>query len=442
VSDPLLRRAVQRVGIEAVISALNVEQLNFLRYTWEALARPEQLPPDGDWLVWLLLAGRGFGKSRTGAEWCRQQVKDMPGSHGALVAPTAADARDVMAKALLACTPPWEGFQSEAVISYEPSKRLLTWANGTTATLYSAEEPDRLRGPQHHWAWCDEIAAWEYAEDCWDMLAMTLRLGDRPRCVVSTTPRPIAIVRRLMADPGTAITRGSTFDNSANLSASFIEAVRQRYDGTRLGRQELYAEILDDVPGALWQRDVLDRLRVREAPDLVRVVVAVDPSGGAGPENDEQGIMVCGKGVDGHAYVLADKTCRLSPDGWARRAVEAYREHKADRIVYERNFGGDMVEHTIATVARSMGVHVATRAVVASRGKVQRAEPVAALYEQGKAHHVGSLPLLEDEQCRFVPGEFDGSPNRVDALVWAMTDLMLGEPAATFHRTPHHQRRM
>jgi phage terminase large subunit-like protein len=290
--------------------------------------------------------------------------------------------------------------------------------------------------------WCDEIAAWEYAEDCWDMLAMTLRLGARPRCVVSTTPRPIAIVRRLMNDPATAITRGSTFDNAANLSASFIEAVRQRYDGTRLGRQELYAEILDDVPGALWQRDVIDRLRVREAPDLARVVVAIDPSGGAGPENDEQGIVVCGKGVDGHAYVLADRTCRLSPDGWARRAVEAYLEHKADRIVYERNFGGDMVEHTIATVARSMGVHVATRAVTASRGKVQRAEPVAALYEQCKAHHVGSLPQLEDEQCRFVPGEFDGSPNRVDALVWAMTDLMLGEPAATFHRTPHHQRRM
>jgi phage terminase large subunit-like protein len=421
VSESLLQSVVRKYGVDRLLEVFEPAQINALRYEWQALARPEQLPPLGDWLVWLILAGRGFGKSRTGAETSREWAKQLPGSHGALVAPTAADARDVMVKALLSATPEHEG------LVYEPSKRALTWANGTTATLYSAEEPDRLRGPQHHWAWCDELAAWEYAEEVWDMLAMTLRLGERPRVVVSTTPRPIAIIRRLMKDPGTAITRGSTFDNSANLSASFIEAVRQRYDGTRLGRQELYAEILDDVPGALWQRDVLDRLRVREAPDLVRVVVAVDPSGGAGPENDEQGIMVCGKGVDGHAYVLADKTCRLSPDGWARRAVEAYREHKADRIVYERNFGGDMVEHTIATVARSMGVHVATRAVVASRGKVQRAEPVAALYEQGKAHHVGSLPLLEDEQCRFVPGEFDGSPNRVDALVWAMTDLMLGE---------------
>jgi phage terminase large subunit-like protein len=426
VSSSLIQRAVKRVGVDAVVEALGVDGFNRLRYEWRAWARPEQLPPDGNWLVWLLLAGRGFGKSRTGAEFSREKAKALPGSHGALVAPTAADARDVMVKALLACTPPWEGLR------YEPSKRLLAWANGTTATLYSAEEPDRLRGPQHHWAWCDELAAWQYADEVWDMLMMTLRLGEQPQVAVSTTPRPIALVRRLIADALTVVTRGSTYDNAANLSAAFIAAVRERYEGTRLGRQELYAEILDDVPGALWTRELLDKNRVRQAPDLARVVIAVDPSGGAGPENDEQGIVAAGLGVDGLGYVLADKTCKLSPEGWARRAIELYRDLKADRLVYERNFGGDMVESTIQAVARTMSMRVATRAVTASRGKVQRAEPVAALYEQGRVKHVGSFPQLEDEQCRFVPGELEGSPNRTDALVWALTDLMLGEGRATF----------
>jgi phage terminase large subunit-like protein len=332
-----------------------------------------------------------------------------------------------MVKAMLSAVPPWEG------MSYEPSKRALTWANGSTATVYSAEEPDRLRGPQHHWAWCDELAAWQYPEEVWDMLQMTLRLGDMPQVCVSTTPRPIAIVRCLMADPMTLVTRGSTFDNAPNLSAAFIAAIRERYDGTRLGRQELHAELLDDVPGALWTRTVLDANRVRAigSHELARIVVAVDPSGGSGPDNDEQGIVAAGLGVDGLGYVLADRTCKLSPEGWARRAIDLYLELKADRIVCEINYGGAMVESTINAVAQSMGVRVATRVVTASRGKVQRAEPVAALYEQGKVKHVGGFPQLEDEQCRFVPGELEGSPNRTDALVWALTDLMIGEAPAS-----------
>jgi predicted phage terminase large subunit-like protein len=426
-SGPLLERAARRVGSLGVLAEFSPVELAALQYVWEVNARPGQLPPEGSWLVWLLLAGRGFGKSRTGAEWVRGKVEAMPGSHGALVAPTAADARDVMVKTLLGCSPPGE-------VEYEPSKRSLTWANGTTATLYTAEEPDRLRGPQHAWAWCDELAAWAYPEDTWDMLQMTMRLGDQPQACVSTTPRPIPIVRRLMADSATVITRGSTYDNAANLSPAFLSAVRERYEGTRLGRQELYAEILDDVPGALWTRGMLDGGRVRASPvGFRRVVVAVDPSGGHDADNDEQGIVVAALGQDGHAYVIEDASCKLTPDGWGRAAVSAYARHGADRILWERNFGGEMVEHVITTAAKALGLQAATREVKASRGKVVRAEPVAALYEQGKVHHVGAFPQLEDQLCLFTPsGEFSKSPDRADALVWALTDLMLGEGAAGF----------
>ncbi len=382
-SESLLQTVVRRYGADALAGMLSPEQLNALRYEWQAWARPEQLAPIGAWLVWLLMAGRGFGKSRTGAEWVRSKAESMPGTHGALVAPTAADARDVMVKALLGCSMPGE-------VEYEPSKRSLTWANGTTATLYTAEEPDRLRGPQHAWAWCDELAAWAYPEDTWDMLQMTMRLGDTPQVCVSTTPRPIPIVRRLMADGGTVITRGSTYDNAANLSPAFLAAVKERYEGTRLGRQELYAEILDDVPGALWTRGMLESARVKTHPvGLRRIVVAVDPSGGHDAENDEQGIIVAGLGQDGLAYVLEDATCKLSPEGWGRRVVDAYVRHEADRVLWERNFGGEMVEHVITTAAKAQGVTVSTREVKASRGKVVRAEPIAALYEQCVA--AGSL---------------------------------------------------
>lgn len=422
----LLKRAVERVGVAGVLRALPAAARERLRYEWRAWARPEQLAPVGDWLTWLILAGRGFGKTRTGAEWVRERVEHGKAARIALVAATAGDARDVMVEGesgLLAVSPAW--FRPH----YEPSKRRLTWPNGAQATVYTADEPERLRGPQHDTAWCDELAAWRYS-DAWDMLQLGLRLGVDPRSVVTTTPKPIKLLRDLIKAPMTAITRGSTFDNADNLAAPFLEAIRAKYEGTRLGRQELHAELLDDVPGALWTRARIDELRVPRAPELRRVVVAVDPSGGATEDNDEQGIVAAGRGFDGHGYTLADRTCRLSPDGWGRRAVELYIELKADRLVYERNFGGDMVEHVIQTVARAMGVRVATRAVVASRGKAMRAEPIAALAEQGKEHHVGAHEALEDEMCMFTPLGFDGSPNRVDAKVIALTELMLGELGA------------
>jgi phage terminase large subunit-like protein len=314
---------------------------------------------------------------------------------------------------------------------FEPSKRTITWPNGSAATLYSAEEPDRLRGPSHHWGWADETAAWQWQAEAWDQFLFGLRLGTHPQACITTTPRPIKIVRELLADPRCVVTRGSTFDNAENLAPPFLTKIANKYQGTRLGRQELYAELLDDVPGALWTRSILDANRVQAVPDLQRIVVAVDPSGGHTEENDEQGIVVPGLGVDGHGYVLADRSCRMSPDGWGRRAVMAYSEFEADRLVYEQNYGGEMCEHVIVTAAKVLGVHVATKMLHASRGKVVRAEPVAALYEQGRVHHVGQFEALEDEQCTFTPLGFDGSPNRVDAPVWALTELMVDAvPAA------------
>lgn len=437
--ESLIQQAVRSVGPEFLYAALSDEQRAGLRYEWRAWARPEQIAPLGAWLVWLILAGRGFGKTRTGAEWVREEVESGRRSRIALIAPTAADARDVMVEGesgLLAISPPW--FRPQ----YEPSKRRLTWPNGALATVYTADEPERLRGPQHDGAWCDELAAWRYP-DAWDMMQFGLRLGDDPRVVVTTTPKPVKLVRDLSKSATTAITRGSTYDNAANLAQPFLDAIKAKYEGTRLGRQELYAEVLDDVPGALWTRALLDETRVAKAPELRRVVVAVDPSGGHTEDNDEQGIVVAGVGVDGHGYTLADYSCRMTPDGWGRRAVQAYIDHKADRIVFEANYGGEMCEHVIQTAARVMGVKVAVKMLHASRGKVVRAEPVAALFEQKRAHHVGAFDRLEDEQCTFAPLTFDGSPNRVDAEVWAYTELMLNENRAQmFDLGPMPGRRM
>lgn len=308
---------------------------------------------------------------------------------------------------------------------YEPSKRRLTWPNGAVATLYNAVEPDQLRGPQHDGAWCDELAKWRYAGETWDQLQFGLRLGDKPRQVVTTTPRPIPVLKQIMDAASTVTTRGSTRENKSNLADSFLAEIVGRFAGTRLGRQELDAEILDDVPGALWTRAMMDGAKIRSAPDMQRIVVSVDPSGTKGAEDDGDsiGIIVAGKGVDGFGYVLADRTCKLSPDGWGRRAVEAFREFQADRIIAERNFGGAMVEHVI----RSVDATVAYQEVTASRGKVARAEPVAALYEQGRVKHAGYFPELEDQMCSFTSSGYlgDGSPDRADAAVWALTELML-----------------
>jgi phage terminase large subunit-like protein len=401
----------------ALLDALSDDEARRLEYDWLYWSRPEQRAPAGDWRTWLVLAGRGFGKTRTGAEWVREQAESGRCGRLALVAPTAADARDVMVEGesgILAICP--RRFRP----LYEPSKRRLTWPNGSLATLYSADEPDRLRGPQHDCAWCDEAGVWRFP-DAWDMLQFGLRLGADPRVVVTTTPKPVRLVRELATDPTTTVTRGSTYDNAANLAPAFLDQIVRRYEGTRLGRQELHAELLDDTPGALWTRAAIENLRVKAAPDLTRIVVAIDPAVTSGEDADETGIVVAGKGVDGHAYVLKDLTCRLSPDGWARRAVNAYHELSADRIIAEVNNGGDLVEQVIRTVDR----RVSYRKVHATRGKRVRAEPVAALYEQSKVHHVGMFADLEDQQCSFTPDGYDGSPDRVDALVWALTELMV-----------------
>lgn len=351
----------------------------------------------------------------------------------ALIAPTAGDAREVMVEGqsglLSVCWDRDTDHKGRPLGRpvYEPSKRRVTWANGAIATTFSADEPDRLRGPQHHVGWCDELAAWRYAQEAWDMFQFGLRLGDAPQAIVTTTPRPTPLVRAIMSDPGTVMTRGSTYANRANLAKAFLDKIVKRFEGTRLGRQELHAEILDDVQGALWTRAMIDAAQIRVIPELRRIVVAVDPSGTKGAEDDGDsiGIVVTGIGVDGLCYVLADRTCKLSPDGWARRAVAAYHEFKADRIVAERNFGGAMVEAIIRTVDPS----VSFREVTASRGKVARAEPVAALYEQNRVRHLGGMPELEDQMCSFTSDGYlgTGSPDRVDALVWGVSDLMLTE---------------
>ena len=339
----------------------------------------------------------------------------------ALVAPTAADARDVMVEGesgLLTIAPPWDR------PLYEPSKRRLTWKSGAVATTFSADEPERLRGPQHDLAWCDELAAWRYPQ-AWDMLMFGLRLGADPRAVVTTTPRPTRLLRDLLADPKVVVTRGRTVENRANLAPAFLDQIVKRYQGTRLGRQELDAELLDDLPGALWQRGLIEAARTNRPPDLWRVVVAIDPAATAGAEADETGIIVAGRDGNGHGYVLADASGRYAPTEWAQVAVAAYRTHRADRIVAEVNNGGDMVEATL----RMIDPNVPFGAVRAARGKAARAEPVAALYEQGRVHHLGALPRLEDQMCAFT-ADFDRraagySPDRVDALVWALTALLV-----------------
>ena len=385
---------------------------------WREMARAEQTAPAGDWSTWLYMAGRGAGKTRAGAEWVQEQI-DSGCRRIALVGATAADVRDVMVEGesgILATARP--GMRP----TYEPSRRRLTWPNGAIATTYSAEEPERLRGPQHDAAWADELGAWRYSET-WDMLMFGLRLGADPRALVTTTPRPTPLVRSIINNPTTVTTRGTTYDNRANLAPTFFETIISRYEGTRLGRQELEGELIEDVPGALWTIGMLDGLRVRTAPELDRVIVAVDPAATSGPESDETGIVAVGIGVDGHGYVLHDRSCRLSPDGWARRAAQLYHETEADRLVVEDNQGGEMVSFTLGTVDQTVPV----KRIRAARGKRLRAEPVAALYEQGRIHHVGAFPELEDQMASFT-GDGGEHDDRVDALVHALTEAMLDSP--------------
>ena len=418
-----LRRQTEAQRTEFLAGLTDLEA-SMLMHEWRFWARDNQLAPKGAWSHWLLLAGRGFGKTRAGAEWVRTMAETSTGFRIALVAPTLADARAVMVEGesgLLAIAPPWNRPK------FEPSKRTLTWPSGTVATLYSAEEPERLRGPQHHAAWCDELASWRHADATWDNLMLGLRLGENPRTLVTTTPKPTKLIKALVADERVTLTRGTTFDNLENLAPSFATEILKKYEGTRTGRQELLAEILEDVPGALWQRTMLERIRFDKAPQLVRIVVAVDPPVSVGEKADECGIVAAGICADGYGYVLADASVQgLSPAGWAKRAVALYHSLSADRIVIESNQGGAMAE----SVLREIDPLAAISQVFASRGKYARAEPVAALYEQGRIFHAGNLPALEDQMCAFTGERRAGeSPDRVDALVWALTHLMLAPTA-------------
>ena len=414
----LIERAVKKVGIAEVMRGLSPADRYNLLYDWQSWARPEQLPPPGDWLTWFVQAGRGNGKTRTGSEWIRCRVEREGARRIALVGRTPADVRDTMVEGesgILACCP-------EATRPvYESSKRRLIWPNGAVALTFTSYEPDQLRGPQFDTILWDELAAFKYLRETWDNGQLTLRLGQHPRQMVATTPRPLALLKEIIAAPSTHLTRGTTYENLVNLAPTFRQQVLARYEGTSRGRQELLGELIDEIPGALWRRAWFVR---RAVPDMVRVVVGVDPATTSGEDSNETGILVAGRGVDGFGYVLADRSCRASPDAWARRAVRAYHEFEADRIIAESNQGGEMISLTIKTVDPTVPVEL----VHASRGKKARAEPVAALYEQGKVFHVASMPDLEDQLCSWVPEDGE-SPDRLDALVWALSSIMFtGSP--------------
>ncbi len=401
-----------------------------LRFHWKLWARSEQLPPPGDWQVWLICAGRGFGKTRAGAEWVRHIAKRNKHARIALVGASISEVRAIMVEGesgILATSAP------KRMPNFEPSLKRLTWPNGAQAMLYSAGEPDSLRGPQHSHAWCDEIAKWDISGGrgaaCWDNLMMGLRLGDYPRSLATTTPRAAPLMRRLMdeaASGSVRITRGSTYDNVANLPARFIRDIRRAYGSTALGRQELDGVLLAEVEGALWSRAMIEKCRTAEQTlPLARVVVGVDPPATA--RGDECGIIVAGLTANGTGVVLADcSVARPTPERWARAVAEAARAWDADRVIAEANQGGDMV----ASVLRAADIALPLKLVHASRGKIARAEPVAALYEAGRMRHAGMFARLEDQLCGLMAGgSYEGpgkSPDRADALVWAAHELMLG----------------
>lgn len=418
--------------VSSILSQLPPAKAEELLYTWPFWARPQQIAPEGDWNTWFINAGRGFGKTRAGVEWVRSKVKS-GAKRIAAIAATNSDIERVMVNGesgfLARC---WSGDKTNkgAVMGkpvWSPTKRLLTWENGAYVQFFSAEEPERLRGPQFEACWCDELAAWNRDRDTWDMLQFTLRLGKHPQVCVTTTPKPTKLVRDIMKNPKTVVTYGSTFDNSANLAATYLEAVKTQYEGTRLGRQELYAEVLDEASGALWSRELLSQCEV-EVDDplefsqtLNRVVVSVDPAVSSNSESDMTGIVVAGQDVNGVCYILQDATDRYTPEGWAAKAVELYNLYGADRIVAERNQGGEMVRYTFKSVDETIPIKL----VHASRGKFARAEPVSALYERGRVKHVKGLDALEDQMVQWEPLGSIGSPDRLDAMVWAVTELAL-----------------
>lgn len=410
---------------EAFLKDLTEDQMEALLYDWRGfLARPNQIEPEGDWDIWLLLAGRGFGKTRTGAEWIKEQVATGLYGRIALVAETETDFRGVMVEGdsgILSCYP-----KSERP-NWSSSTRTLTWPNGAIATGYNATRPDQLRGPQHDLAWSDEICKWKYARETFDQLGLTLRLGPNPRQLVSTTPRPIELLKSILAGKEGAVvtTRGNTDDNKSNLSDKFIRRVYTKFKGTRKGRQELNAELLGDMPGALWSLDNIDvyRIGIDDIPTTFdRIVVAIDPAVTNNEQSNEHGIVVVGA-VGDKGYVLEDGSRSGTPNEWADRALSLYDKWEADAFVAEVNNGGDMVANTI----RSIRKNVKVIEVRATRGKHKRAEPISSLYEQGRVSHVGAFPELEDQMILMTNSGWAGdaklSPDRCDALVWGLTQL-------------------
>ena len=424
--------------VEAFLEGLSEGALLALPYLFEFWALEHQLPPEGDWRTWVIMGGRGAGKTRAGSEWVRSVVEGaMPLSRGAarrvaLVGETVEEVREVMVfgdSGILACSPP------DRRPAWQPSRKRLEWPNGAVAQVFSAYDPDGLRGPQFDAAWCDELAKWPKAEAAWDMLQFGLRLGRHPRQVVTTTPKNVAVLKKILANPTTVTTHAPTEANRAHLAKSFLDEVYARYGGTRQGREELDGVLLEDVEGALWTNRMLEAAWVAQTPTLNRVVVAVDPPVTGHEGSDECGIVVAGVVTDGppqtwRAYVIEDATVRASsPTVWAEAAIAAMERHRAERLVAEVNQGGDLVE----TVVRGIDPVLPYRAVRATKNKVARAEPVAALYEQGRVRHVRGLSALEDQMCRMAAHGFQGkgSPDRVDALVWALHDLLI-RPVAEY----------
>ncbi|UQN06773.1 terminase large subunit domain-containing protein [Deinococcus sp. QL22] len=407
------------------------------RQRWLLTARLNQLPPAGDWFVWLILAGRGFGKTRTGAETIAEWARNTPRGRFALVAQTIADARDTMVEGqsgLLNVLDERELRGGSIDTAWNRSMGELYLKNGAKFKCFSSEKARSLRGPQHHGAWGDEPATWNDADQgtaedtTWTNLLFGLRLGNDPRVILTGTPRPVRLIREVKKDEGTVVTGGSTSENISNLAETFKRNVIRKYEGTRLGRQELEGELLEDTPGALWKYAMFNRegfrIKLEDLPTLVRIVVAVDPQASQGSDNAETGIIVAGKDAAGRGYVLDDLSGDYSPTEWAEKAIEAYKYWKADCVVAERNNGGDMVANTIRAVNPKINV----KAVWASRGKHTRAEPVSALYQKANIHHAKLFPDLEGQMTTWVPGD-KVSPDRMDALVWAFTELLLEEEA-------------
>lgn len=406
---------------QEILSSLSDAELEALLHTWGFWARSNQLEPAGFWEIWLILAGRGFGKTRTGAETVRGRVEANKAGRIALIAPTAADARDVMVEGesgILAVSPKW--FRP----IYEPSKRRLTWPNGAVATTYSADEPERLRGPQHDFAWFDEFCAWRYIQEAYDMAMFGLRLGDNPQAVVTTTPKPVAMLRQLRRQPGTITTNGSTYDNALNLAKSFVNNIIKKYENTRLGQQEILGIELNDTPGALWNAARLEILRLRfvDLPAIKKIVVGVDPNGGGEGENAaETGIIVGARGINDHFIALDDYSTDGTPEQWASAVVKACKDYKTNDVIVEVNHGGLMCVSVLR--AHPEGKTLNIRMVRASTGKQARAEPVSMLYEQGRGNHLGNLGMLESQMTTWVPNSGMKSPDRLDALVWACAGL-------------------